>query len=361
MGTLRVLRSSIGLGILAVAPLLSMACDGGGPAGPELVVNSNADVVERDGVLTLREAILLATGGLSRSELDSQEAAQVPGDPGSASGDVIAFAMSFQGEEAIGIASMLPSLADGGDTIDASAVGGVVIDGGDRSFVCIEITSSGNALLGLQIVNCHTGIMVRQAVEENRIGGSGASEGNVISGNVVGIELRGRKNVIQGNLIGVDASGATAMGNEFEGIWITPVGRENSIGGSKPGEGNVISGNELFGVSIDGAVGNVLQGNLIGLDSSGSQAVGNRYGITIQAGATGNVVGGEALEERNVISANNTGLLFRDPGTSGNLVQGNYFGTDTSGEAEVANVVDVWARDDAGENALEGNLLSRER
>src|SRR3990170_1929445 len=235
MGALRMGRRGIALGLLAAA------CGGGGVGGPELVVNSSADTVERDGKLTLREAILIVTGGLNQSELDSQEAGQVQGDPGTESGDRIVFARSFQGDEAITISSTLPLLESGGDTIDASAVDGVVIDGGDRSLTCIEIASSDNALLGLQLMGCRTAILVGEQSGGNRIGGGGAGEGNVISGNVVGIELRGRKNVIQGNLIGVDASGSKPMGNEFEGIWVTPVGRDNIIGGSQPGEGNVIS------------------------------------------------------------------------------------------------------------------------
>lgn len=324
------------------------------------MVSSHADTDERDGVLTLREAVLLATGVLSASELDPEEAGQVQGDPGSESGDVITFADSFRDGEAIVLAEPLPSLASGFDVIDGSAVDGVVIDGDSESFTCMEIDSSGNALLGLQIIGCRTGILVGQQAEENRIGGSEAGQGNIISGNVVGIELRGRANVIQGNLIGLDASGTEPVGNEFEGIWVTPVARENIIGGPNAGEGNVISGNPLFGISIDGAQDNVLQGNLIGLDISGSEGIANKYGITVQAGATGNVIGGDGLGERNVISANNTGLLLRDPETSGNVVRGNYFGTDAAGDGEIANVVDVWELEDTGENVLEENQLGEQ-
>ena len=356
----------MGLALLAVGALLAAACgggdDGGGDGGPgdsqsELTVDSPADDARRDGVLTLREAMLLATGDLSTSELDAQESDRVQGDPGPGSRDAIVFAAPFQDKQAIVLAEPLPPLSGGNDTIDGSAVDGVTIDGSDRSLICIAITSSDNTLLGLQIVNCRTGILVDRQADENRIGASGDSEGNLISGNVVGIEVRSRGNVIQGNLIGLDATGAEALGNTFEGIWVTPQGRENIIGGSKPGEGNVISGNPLFGISIDGAADNVFQGNLVGLDQSGSQAVTNKYGISVQAGATGNVIGGGASGERNVISGNNTGLLIRDPGTSDNVVRGNYFGKDISGEAEIRNTVDVWEVEDAGENVLEENEM----
>ncbi len=350
----------MGLGALAVAALLA-ACGGGGPSGPRLLVNSNGDEAARDGVLTLREAVLLATGELKRSDLDGQESGQVNGEPGAQSADVIAFDGPFQGEEAIVLSEPLPALAGGNDRIDGSEAGGVVIDGKDRTFTCIELSSSGNAVLGLQLTGCRTAILVDEQAEANHIGGPGAGEGNVISGNVVGIEMRGRGNFVQGNLIGIDAAGIEAVGNEFEGIWVTPLGRENVIGGPNPGEGNVISGNELFGLSIDGATGNVVQGNFIGLDRSGAQGVPNQYGITVQAGATGNVIGGAEAEERNVISANNIGLLLRDAGTSGNTARGNYFGTDASGGTAIANTVDIWEKDDVGENVLEENQLSDQR
>src|SRR3990170_5422628 len=63
----------MGLALLSVGALLAAACgggdDGGGDGGPgdsqsELTVDSRADEAKRDGVLTLREAMLLATGDL---------------------------------------------------------------------------------------------------------------------------------------------------------------------------------------------------------------------------------------------------------------------------------------------------------
>jgi len=323
--------------------------------GAKLTVDSNNDVVAGDGALTLREAILLSTGEMAVADLDSGEKDQVDGDPGAKSGDVITFAGQFAGDEAIALESPLPALVSGGDTIDGSGSEGVVIDGGDRTFACLEIASSNNAVWGLQIYECRTGITVTEESAENEIGGSSEGRGNVISGNVVGMELRGQGNVIRGNLIGLDASGEQALGNEFEGIWITPRAKDNVIGGQGEGEGNVISGNELFAISVDGTTGNIIAGNLIGLNSSGTKAVENRYGITVQAGATGNVIGGSESSDRNVISASNVGLAFRDEGTTGNTVRGNSFGTDVTGEVEIPNVVDIVTQEGAGENVVEAN------
>ena len=365
MGAVRYRALMATVAVLVVAGLWGAACGGdGGTDKVGVTVNSNKDTAERDGALTLREAISLVTGQLTLADLDDGERGQVKGTPGVNSEDIIRFEMPSTDERTIALESPLPPLTSSGDTIDGS-VGGdanadrVVIDGVNRSRVCVEINSSANALQGLRFVNCRTAILVREEAVDNHIG-SRSALGNVISGNVVGIEMRGHGNFVQGNYIGLDPATNKAQGNEFEGIWVTPIGRENTIGGSQEGEGNVISGNPLFGISIDGSVGNVVQGNLIGLDVSGSQAVGNNYGITVQAGATGNLIGGDGEGERNVISGSNSGLLLRDANTTGNTVRGNYFGTSADGQTEIRNAVDIYQTPEVGENVLEGNRVTSE-
>ncbi|MCH7483980.1 MAG: right-handed parallel beta-helix repeat-containing protein [Chloroflexi bacterium] len=347
---------------MALAALILAACgNGSGNDSPTLLVNSLADTDERDGTLTLREALLVATGQISLADLDDAELAQVDGAAGPQSDDVIRLDEALSAGATIALESSLPVLSSGGDTIDGRPVGGeeapgLVIDGSAGAFTCLRIDSSRNAVLGVEFTACRTAILLGQQAAENRIGGSGPGEGNVISGNVVGIELRGRMNLIQGNYIGIDRSGEQADGNDFEGIWITPLGKSNTIGGPNPGEGNVISGNPLFGISIDGAFGNVVQGNVIGLNASATVAVGNRYGINIQAGATENIIGGDAPEEANVITGNNTGVLLRDPGTSGNTVRGNRFVVTARGD-EVTNAADIFQEASASGNVVEDNEL----
>ena len=59
----------------------------------------------------------------------------------------------------------------------------------------------------------------------------------------------------------------------------------NRIGGTLPGEGNLISGNDM-GVSITGsnAPGNMVLGNLIGTDASVLNVLGNvQDGVTVSA------------------------------------------------------------------------------
>ena len=83
----------------------------------------------------------------------------------------------------------------------------------------------------------------------------------------------------------------------------------NVIGGTEPEKRNLISGNDVddgIGVFIHdtGTTKNVVEGNYIGTDPAGSDFLPNNVGVVIALGASGNVIGGTAPEARNVISGN---------------------------------------------------------
>jgi Big-like domain-containing protein len=118
-------------------------------------------------------------------------------------------------------------------------------------------------------------------------------------------------NTVVGNYIGTDITGNVGLGNGGSGILIA-VGR-NVIGGTAPGSRNVISGNVGSGINIAlaGANANTVQGNFIGTNASGNAAIGNGAGgVLIQS--PGNLVGGTSSAARNVISGN-----FATPYTGG--------------------------------------------
>ena len=101
-------------------------------------------------------------------------------------------------------------------------------------------------------------------------------------------------NVICGNYIGVNASGETALGNQLSGIGLFG-GTGNIIGGTVAGARNVISGNTNgsyydYGVFIanPGTSGNVIEGNYIGLGADGLTPVPNYYGVLFAGGAANN-------------------------------------------------------------------------
>jgi hypothetical protein len=368
-------RGSILLVLMGVVltALLSVACGGNGqgPAGLTIVVDSTADSNERDTALTLREAILLATGDLTKSDLTGEEADNLHAVPGAVSADAIGFDPDvFPPNEpaTIVLTDTLPPLKSGKDAIDGTGAG-VIIDGDKKGLPCLVIDSSGNSVHSLQIQSCHTGIWLKPGGDNNVVGGPKEGQGNVVSENTnVGIQIDGNANVVQGNYLGTDPTGTEARPNGMEGIWIAPDATDNLIGGSEPGERNVISGNKLFGINIGGvgATGNIVKGNLIGVDASGENRLQNVYGVVLSIGAKGNTIGGTSPGDANVISGNQSGgVLIRGPNTNDNIIIGNYIGTDASGQTALHNGTGIWLLDGAVGNKIggpaegEGNVIAQ--
>lgn len=206
----------------------------------------------------------------------------------------------------------------------------------------------------------------------NKVGGSAAGERNVISGNTYnGIEIYGtgtNSNEVIGNLIGVKPNGTDALGNTNNGVLITSEARYNKIGGSAAGEGNVISGNVISGVHIGGTgtTSNEILGNYIGLAEDGDTDLGNTdYGVHISDGAQYNEIG-SSEGEKNIISGNdNQGVFISGANTDNNKVLGNYIGLAADGETDRGNhyygvyIVNQAQYNEIGGNATgEGNVIS---
>jgi hypothetical protein len=159
--------------------------------------------------------------------------------------------------------------------------------------------------------------------------------GGSISGTGIILKTNGN-NVIAGNFLGTDATGTADQGNE-EGLVIEQNSSNNTIGGPLPEERNVISGNG-YGLSFsNSSSGNQVQANYIGTKKNGTEALPNSLdGINV--GGSNNVIGGADAGERNVISANaQEGVSIVGVGASSNFVQGNYIGTDKTGTADLGN------------------------
>lgn len=163
---------------------------------------------------------------------------------------------------------------------------------------------------------------------------------NRFSGNGIVMTLAGG-NVIEGNFVGTDVTGTNARGNFFVGVVVSDT-PNNLIGGTINAARNILSGNNLtyHGVSISGsgAVGNIVQGNFIGTDVTGNVALENGTDGVAILGAHGNTVGGTAAGARNIISGNRDhGIETNSPAGTGNVIQGNYIGTNATGTAAIPN------------------------
>jgi titin len=157
---------------------------------------------------------------------------------------------------------------------------------------------------------------------------------------IIGTHATG--NLVEGNFLGTDITGTHALANAFDGISLSGAPR-NTVGGTAPGAGNLISGNGIEGVRIVGvnATANLVQGNLIGTDLAGTNPLGNGADGVFIDNAHGNTIGGVSPSARNVIAANGgSGIQALRAGATGNLIAGNSIGTDASATLALGNRFD---------------------
>ena len=152
-----------------------------------------------------------------------------------------------------------------------------------------------------------------------------------------GIQINGNTNLIKGNWIGIDVQGTNPAGNGVDGITIS--GNNNTIGGTTATDRNVISDNPDEGVDVDGGMtGNIIIGNFIGTNAAGDVAIPNGSagwsgGVLIDGDA--NRVGGATPGEGNLISGNNMyGIMLNG---DSNEVYNNRIGIDAAGTAGLPN------------------------
>lgn len=253
---------------------------------------------------------------------------------------------------AAGFSSSGFTITASGTTVRGFAIGrfggsGIAINGCDNNV--IQANYIGIDATGTTRKQNNVGIALSNS-SGNLIGGTTSTARNVISGNSFdGIEISGSNNVIQGNFIGTNPTGTAAMGNNSRGIEFG--GSNNLIGGTTPGAGNLISGNQT-GISSN-ASGNTIQGNLIGTDVTGTAGIANNSGMDIRG--SNNLVGGLTPAARNIISGNGLGVFI---GGTGSKLQGNFIGTDITGTLPLGNggigVI-------AGENVLIGGTVAEAR
>lgn len=312
----------------------------------------------------------------------------------SAGADTITFDTSLAGS--INLASGLPAITDqvsivgntDGHGVPIVAINGAGLDVSDFSNG-LELdgasrggTADGSSVSGLSVINFSnaTGIDVHASgvmlsgdyvglapgyasaanptLTNNSSGIVLSGSGNTVQGSVVanslgnGIQVAGSGNQLLGNFVGTDPSGSMVLANFGNGVEL----RNASYTVVR---GNVIASNQGNGVRVVNSDHSTIAGNLIGTDALGDAGNGNGGdGVVLDTNATFTTVGGGAAADRNVISGNSAnGVNVKSGAGVGNVVEGNYLGTDASGTVAIPNVGN--GANIGGSGVLvTGNLLS---
>ncbi len=239
-------------------------------------------------------------------------------------------------------------------TIRGLAIGrfrenGILVQGG--SDIAIEGCFIGTSVGGSNgSGNFEDGINL-SGTQNCRIGGPNPAQRNLISDNDDGIDINNSSTgiLVGGNFVGINAAGSSGLGNSDLGVKIEN-SDDNTVGGTTPELRNVISGNSLAGLGLlDGASGNVIQGNYIGATPNGLFSIGNlSEGIRIDEspdnaiGGTESTTPGEGCNGAcNLISGNGQeGLTLNGASAVENRIFGNSIGTDQAGTADLGNNFD---------------------
>jgi hypothetical protein len=362
-------------------------------AGTAAIGNSSAGIEIRGGVST----VIGGTTGTSPGGACTGACNLISGNGGigisHANGAAITVQGNFVGTDVNGTADLgngstgigLNSNATGDIVGGTTAAARNIVSGNNSQGIEVGGSGGGHTVLGnfiglnsagtAAISNSLIGVSINGS--GNTIGGTVAGAGNVISGhsNRPGIEIGGSaNNIVQGNLIGTDASGILALPNQT-GIQISLNASNTLIGGATSGARNIISGNTGDGILIGrpsnanccSSSNNTVQGNFIGIDVTGTADLGNGGNGVVLRDSPSNIVGGTMAGERNVISGNNASGIRLDKvfgGTTGNLVRGNYIGTDASGTSALGNsasglfIADSFDNTVGGSTAGAGNLIA---
>lgn len=258
--------------------------------------------------------------------------------------NTIVFAIAGAGVHTIVLGSQLPGVT-GELTIDGYSQPGsqpntrTPEQGGLDTQLAIELDGGGHA--GLWLQGSAVSLTVQglamyhfdNAIVGNNSGGPGTSSLHV-----------------HGNFIGtaVDGSAVPGGGNGNSGSAVRCGFSACEVGGLLPWQRNLLSGNGGTGVLTGGPT--TIEGNLIGTDAGGTQAIPNglasNWGGVIVGTPTDVRIGGADVAARNVISGNHArGIgVWSSFGTGGPPdgfeIKGNHVGTDWSGTQPLPNGFD---------------------
>ncbi|MCA9071840.1 MAG: DUF4347 domain-containing protein, partial [Planctomycetaceae bacterium] len=154
------------------------------------------------------------------------------------------------------------------DGASASLIGGsnsgeanVIVGNNSAGIVVRGESTDGNFILGnliginpaqtMQFANGTDGIRIEGGAD-NTIIGSATAGNRIAAGTGAGIFITGASSgtLIQGNRIGTDAAGTADWGSDGAGIYLEMGALDSTIGGTDPGEGNVIAFSGTAGIAL---------------------------------------------------------------------------------------------------------------
>ena len=199
---------------------------------------------------------------------------------------------------------------------------------------------------------------------------SGTADGTTVRGLVIRdftaygvyIAANSNGNTLVGNYIGsFNADGinaGAAKRNDAYGIY--NLGANTTIGGTTAADRNVISGNgPSYNIYLGSGSNNaVVQGNYIGTDASGNSVFANngQWGILVESSSTNVTIGGSSAGTRNVIAGFTDRNIWLTT-TGTTTVQGNYIGTNATGTGALGGATGIY-KDDTGSTTIIGNVIS---
>lgn len=228
---------------------------------------------------------------------------------------------------------------------------------GESDFNSVQGNRIGLDPGGAAMANLGDGVRIEGPSSQNQI------LGNLVSANTgVGIRVLGvgaDANIVDLNVVGLDSTQSLSRGNGDHGIQFAG-GAKNNRAGSGAGLGNHIAGNAHDGININqaGTDGNAAYANLVGLDFNRFTAVPNGWGgVTLLGGAKNNVIG--AIGAGNTLSGNGAvGVYVAGSGTNQNVIRGNRIGL-AAGDGTIGNAQGgILVLADADLNTVDANVVS---
>ncbi|GAB4109331.1 MAG: right-handed parallel beta-helix repeat-containing protein [Roseiflexaceae bacterium] len=256
--------------------------------------------------------------------------------------------------------------------ISSNSQGGILISGTNAVNNQVRSNIIGLSRSGLiDSGNGLHGVHITLGAKNNLIG-STTTVPLIISGNDgYGLLIEGNNttgNTVSGTYIGLSLNGTLARANDLGGIRIQNNASNNIIGSSE--QPNIISGNTGYGISIGRTLvgftqtqGNLIRNNIIGLDKDAISVIGNTLGgILIDESARNTTIGGQRLNEANIISGNGTigavnptGIVVQSTTALTTTIQGNIIGLR---RASIGGLLSISAGNQGGGISIGSNVAT---